>query len=141
MPEATTPAGPIHYRVTGEGTTTVVFVRGFLDEGRAWDGVVGHLAATDCRAVSVDLRGHGSSSAEVTLSLESCAEDVVAVIADIGDASDVVVVGHSMSGQIAELEPSRRTPTGRAPPRVPWSCTATLEAHQNRTGTSGGVAR
>ena len=39
------PAGRIRYREAGEGSP-VVFVHGYLVDGRLWDGVVDQLSAT-----------------------------------------------------------------------------------------------
>ena len=46
------PAGRIRYREAGEGKP-VVFVHGFLVDGRLWDGVVDRLSDR-CRCIAPD---------------------------------------------------------------------------------------
>jgi pimeloyl-ACP methyl ester carboxylesterase len=85
-------------------TTTVLFIHGFLDDATVWDGVIDSLAGK-VDAVRYDLPGSGTRSQEVadpdTVTLDSLAAEA----GDIGAGLDapVIVVGHSMGSQVAEL--------------------------------------
>lgn len=90
----------IHYEVTGEGDTALVFVHGWLGNTRWWDAQRDAFAATH-RVVALDLAGHGQSGRTRTAwSAEAYADDIVAVIEAVA-APRVVLVGHSMSGAYA----------------------------------------
>ena len=80
------------------GEPVIVFVHGFLDDGRTWDEVA---AGVPWASVAVEL-------AEVPVcTLEAFVERVTAVV-DNEVAGDVVLVGQSMGCQVAELVSLRR---------------------------------
>lgn len=88
------------------GARPVVFAHGFGCDQAMWREVAPELAV-DHRVVLFDLVGSGGShlgsyDPERYGRLEAHAEDVVALCREL-DLSDVVLVGHSVSGMIAVL--------------------------------------
>jgi pimeloyl-ACP methyl ester carboxylesterase len=85
-------------------TTTVLFIHGFLDDATVWDGVIDSLAGK-VGAVRYDLPGSGTRSQEVadpdTVTLDSLAAEAGDIVAGLD--APVIVVGHSMGSQVAEL--------------------------------------
>jgi pimeloyl-ACP methyl ester carboxylesterase len=90
---------PIHYRVTGSGEPTLVFVHGWCCDGTYWDDVVAHFSPRH-RIVTVDLAGHGQSGLDrQQWSMAAFGADVRAVVEKL-DLDDVVLIGHSMGGAV-----------------------------------------
>ena len=88
--------------VTADPGPTVLYVHGFLDDGAVWAGVSAALTAPVAGSVAIDLAGSAGRPDEPgPITLGRHAADVVAAI----DATDgpVLLVGHSMGAQIAEL--------------------------------------
>jgi pimeloyl-ACP methyl ester carboxylesterase len=84
----------------------LVFIPGFLDNAALWLGVIERLALPGWESVPVNLRGTGR--AEPThrgTTLEAYRDQVLEVLDDLDrkSARPVVVVGHSMGAQVAEL--------------------------------------
>ena len=89
----------IHYTDQGVGGPTLVLVHGWSCDGTYWGAQVAEFAKTH-RVVTVDLAGHGQSSAgRVTYTMELFGEDVVTVLKAL-DLKDVILVGHSMGGAV-----------------------------------------
>jgi pimeloyl-ACP methyl ester carboxylesterase len=98
-----------------------------------WGGIVGRLCRR-YRVVLVDQRGHGDGLPGGTFRLEDCADDLAAIAGELG-IQQVVAVGYSMGGQIAQLL-WRRHPhlvrglvlcsTARNVSGSPWEQSATL---------------
>ena len=87
----------IHYEVTGDADTALVFVHGWMGNLRWWDAQRDAFSSTH-RIVTLDLAGHGKSSRTRTAwSAEAYASDIAAVVRAVA-APRVVLVGHSMSG-------------------------------------------
>jgi pimeloyl-ACP methyl ester carboxylesterase len=87
----------------------LVFIHGFLDGAIAWDEVVAALGERTADAVCVDLAGMGERADEDgPYSLDRFADDVAARVGAL--PRPVVLVGHSMGAQIAELVAGRLTP-------------------------------
>ncbi len=94
----------IVYAAAGTGPD-LVLVHGWSCDRSYWRNQLD--LAKQFRVVSIDLAGHGDSSADrVEWTMASFGDDVIAVI-DALAASDVVLVGHSMGGN-ACLEAARR---------------------------------
>ena len=86
------PDAPSVFLIHGLGVTADVNWFG------VFDGLQRHF-----RVVAVDLRGHGRShDPGVRFSLEDCADDVAA-LADALEINQLIAVGYSMGGMIAQL--------------------------------------
>lgn len=74
---------------------TAVLLHGFTHTGASWDAVIAALGER-YRAIAPDIRGHGSSSERVPVTLE-------AVVADITELAPpaFTLAGYSMGGRIA----------------------------------------
>jgi pimeloyl-ACP methyl ester carboxylesterase len=98
----------IVFDVAGDGAPTIVLVHGALCSRADWTQQHRDLAH-DFRVVSVDLRGHGNSTAKPqTCSMEQFGRDVHALVAHLG-AAPAVLVGHSMGVRVV-LEVAARFP-------------------------------
>ncbi|MGU7769093.1 alpha/beta fold hydrolase [Burkholderia sp. MR1-5-21] len=81
---------------------TLVFIHGFLDGAAAWDDVVRQLGDRAADALRVDLPGMGARAGEPgPYSLDRYAADVTTQVRAL--SRPVVLVGHSMGAQVAEL--------------------------------------
>jgi pimeloyl-ACP methyl ester carboxylesterase len=85
-------------------TPTVLFIHGFLDDATVWDGVIATLP-DKVDVIQYDLPGSGTRSQAVadpaSITLESLAAEAGDIVAGIG--APMIVVGHSMGSQVAEL--------------------------------------
>ena len=91
----------IFYAVQGEGPT-LVFVPGYMGISEIWAEQVERLSG-EFRCVVLDTRGYGRSDKPLDLSLysvEQSAKDVAAVLDAAGIDEPVILVGHSMGGNI-----------------------------------------
>jgi pimeloyl-ACP methyl ester carboxylesterase len=97
---AVSPDGiPIRYAAEGTGSPAIVFVHGWSCDRSYWRGQVGPFAAGQ-RVVAVDLAGHGESGADRrSWTMPAFGADVATVVDDAG-LDDVVLVGHSMGGDV-----------------------------------------
>jgi len=84
----------------------LVFIHGFLDGADAWDDLARHLNERAASALRVDLPGMGARAGEPgPYSLERFTADVTTQVRAL--SRPVVLVGHSMGAQIAELVAQR----------------------------------
>ncbi|CAB3782345.1 2-succinyl-6-hydroxy-2, 4-cyclohexadiene-1-carboxylate synthase [Paraburkholderia ultramafica] len=84
----------------------LVFIHGFLDGADVWDGLARQLGDRAAGALRVDLPGMGRRAGEPgPYSLERFAADVTTQVR--ARSRPVVLVGHSMGAQIAELVAQR----------------------------------
>jgi len=91
---------PIHFISRGEGDSAVVFVHCWGCNMHYWDGAVARLSPK-YRTVAIDLAAHGiSGNKRAKWTVHSFANDVKAVVDKLG-LKHVVLVGHSMSGNIS----------------------------------------
>jgi pimeloyl-ACP methyl ester carboxylesterase len=91
----------------GNGEPTLLFLHYYGGSSRTWDGVIRDLAG-QYRSVAMDHRGWGDSDApEQGYGIGDLANDVQDVIEAL-NLERYVVVGHSMSGKVAQLFASRR---------------------------------
>jgi 2-succinyl-6-hydroxy-2,4-cyclohexadiene-1-carboxylate synthase len=74
---------------------TIVFLHGFTNTGASWDPVIAALGER-YRALTPDIRGHGSAAEARPVSLEAVIEDVSATA-----PPEFELVGYSMGGRIA----------------------------------------
>lgn len=77
-------------------TPAVVLLHGFTHTGASWDPVVTALGER-YRAIAPDIRGHGSASELVPVTLEAVLDDVRAQ----APAEGFTLAGYSMGGRIA----------------------------------------
>ena len=97
---------PVRYAVYGRGLPAIVFVHGWSCDRRYWLGQVGHFAAR-FTVVTVDLAGHGESgTGRRSWTMPAFGADVAAVVTGL-DLPEVVLVGHSMGGDVI-VEVARR---------------------------------
>ena len=97
---ASSPDGiPIRYEQHGARSPAIVLVHGWSCDRTYWREQVGPLAARH-RLVAIDLAGHGESGAgRDSWTMPAFGADVAAVVDDLG-LDDVVLVGHSMGGDV-----------------------------------------
>lgn len=97
---------PLAHDERGSGEPALVFLHGWACDRTVWNGQVDALAPRH-RVIAVDLAGHGESPrGPGPWSIESCGADVAALVQRL-DLRRVVLVGHSMGGDVA-LEAARR---------------------------------
>lgn len=97
---------PVRYSVYGGGLPAIVLVHGWSCDRRYWHGQVGHYAAR-FTVVTIDLAGHGESgTGRPSWTMPAFGEDVAAVVTGL-DLPEVVLVGHSMGGDVV-VEATRR---------------------------------
>ena len=77
---------------------TIVLVHGAWSDASAWDAVVPLLKAKGFNVIAVNLPGHGHDSTSFAeIDFQSY---VKAVETAIGDQKNVILLGHSMAGQV-----------------------------------------
>src|SRR5262245_15380547 len=92
----------LSYQVHGNGPTTVLYLHGWAGSGAQFAEVTGELDLNALRVVTMDFRGHGDSDKAVKpYGLDRIADDVWTV-ADAVRATNVVLIGFSMSGKFAQ---------------------------------------
>ena len=90
----------IEYHVYGHGEPTLLLIHGWACEENYWHAQLQPLEA-HYTVVTLDLAGHGASSANRTdWSIANYAQDVVAVARQLPDPR-LVLVGHSMGAAVA----------------------------------------
>jgi pimeloyl-ACP methyl ester carboxylesterase len=98
----------LSYRVQGHGPTTLLFMHGWAGSGAYFDEVIGEVDLNALRVVTVDFRSHGESEKSVKpYDLDRIADDVW-TDADAAGATNLVLVGFSMSGKFAQYVALRR---------------------------------
>jgi pimeloyl-ACP methyl ester carboxylesterase len=89
----------INYFQKGQGDTTLLFLHGWCIDGMYWKDQVDYFSKT-YNVSAIDLPGFGKSNAERTnWTIEEYANDVTAFI-DTMKLTNVVIIGHSMAGEI-----------------------------------------
>lgn len=97
----------VYAEEVGEGAPALVFIHYWGGSRRTWSEVIARLS-NRFRCIAVDLRGWGKSDRPVDdHSLFAQADDVQAVIEAL-KVKDLVLVGHSMGGKIAQILAGRR---------------------------------
>lgn len=97
----------LYHEVHGSGAP-ILLVHGFPLSGKLWEPAVG-LLERKYRLIVPDLRGHGRSEASETASMARFADDLAALLDEIGEHGPVVPVGMSMGGYVV-FEFCRRYP-------------------------------
>ncbi|MCC5869117.1 MAG: alpha/beta hydrolase [Gammaproteobacteria bacterium] len=92
---------------SGAGEVTLVFVHGWQCDGSYWREQIDTFA-DDYRVVTLDLAGHGASTASrQDWSMDAFGADVAAVAEAAAGEGPVVLIGHSMGGPVI-LQAARR---------------------------------
>ncbi len=92
----------IPYQTQGEGEKALLFIHGFMDGGVIWQPVIDKLRVSGRMFVTLDLPGMGDMNGWTgKLDLHTLADAVVDVVDAVG--KPMVIVGHSMGCQVAEL--------------------------------------
>lgn len=119
------PAGRIRYREAGEGKP-VVFVHGFLVDGRLWDGVVDRLSDR-CRCIAPDwpIAAHQvAMSPDADLSPPGIAA-LIASFLDALELEDVTIVGNDSGGAMSQVLVTRH------PERIGRLVLTNCDTHDN----------
>jgi pimeloyl-ACP methyl ester carboxylesterase len=89
----------INYFQQGQGDTTLLFLHGWCIDGAYWENQVEYFSK-NYNVYAIDLPGFGKSKAARTnWTVEEYANDVTAFI-DAMNLKNVVIIGHSMAGEI-----------------------------------------
>lgn len=83
----------------GSGLLPVIFLHSLAGNTNQWAAQLNHVRQTR-RAIAIDLRGHGRSSSNGNLTIESMAQDVHDIVNEL-DIERFILVGHSMGGSVA----------------------------------------
>jgi 3-oxoadipate enol-lactonase len=90
----------------GQGGTTVLLLHGIGGNHTLWgaggSGTVQALADAGYRALALDLPGYGQSAAMGAPSMDSLVAAVHAVVTQSAATGQVVLLGHSMGGMVAQ---------------------------------------
>ncbi|MFE5243846.1 MULTISPECIES: alpha/beta fold hydrolase [unclassified Streptomyces] len=121
------PGGRIHLLEQGTGPL-VLLVHGFPETSYSWRHQLAALAAAGFRAVAVDVRGYGRSSAPDPVEayrMTALVADAVGVVHALGEET-ATVVGHDWGSPIAAncalLRPDMFTAVGMlSVPYAPWN--------------------
>jgi len=91
---------PIHYRLAGEGDTTLLFIHGAYIDQTYWDKQVQHFSKR-YNVTALDLAAHGRSGKNRSdWSQQAFGKDVLALIETL-DLRNVILIGHSLGGDVA----------------------------------------
>jgi pimeloyl-ACP methyl ester carboxylesterase len=119
------PAGTVRYREAGEGKP-VVFVHGYLVDGRLWDGVVDRLSDR-CRCIAPDWPIGAQQVAmdpDANLSPYGIAAIIDSFLAAL-DLDDVTIVGNDSGGAMSQVLVTRH------PERVGRLVLTNCDTHEN----------
>jgi len=119
------PAGRIRYREAGEGKP-VVFVHGYLVDGRLWDGVVDSLSDR-CRCLAPDWPIGAQQIAmkpDADLSPYGIAATIAAFLEAL-DLNDVTIVGNDSGGAMSQVLVTRH------PERIGRLILTNCDTHDN----------
>ena len=90
----------IHYETGGSGSPDLVFIHGWNCDRSYWSAQLPVFASTH-QVMAIDLAGHGDSGVNrENWSMANFGADVAAV-AQALQLEDIILVGHSMGGQVA----------------------------------------
>ena len=119
------PAGTVRYREAGEGKP-VVFVHGYLVDGRLWDGVVDGLAGR-CRCLAPDWP-IGAQQIAMKPDADLSPYGIAAIIASFLEAldlEDVTIVGNDSGGAMSQVLVTRH------PERIGRLVLTNCDTHEN----------
>jgi pimeloyl-ACP methyl ester carboxylesterase len=119
------PAGRVRYREAGAGKP-VVFVHGFLVDGRLWDGVVDALSDR-CRCIAPDWP-IGAQQVAMKPDADLTPYGIAAIVASFLDAldlEDVTIVGNDSGGAMSQVLVTRH------PQRIGRLVLTNCDTHEN----------
>ncbi|HWW67405.1 MAG TPA: alpha/beta hydrolase [Solirubrobacterales bacterium] len=119
------PVGTVRYREAGEGKP-VVFVHGYLVDGRLWDGVVDSLADR-CRCLAPDWP-LGAQRVAMNPDADLSPPGIAALIAgflEALDLSDATIVGNDSGGAMSQVLVTRH------PERIGRLVLTNCDTHEN----------
>ncbi|HEY5708548.1 MAG TPA: alpha/beta hydrolase [Solirubrobacterales bacterium] len=123
--EVELPAGRIRYREAGEGKP-VVFVHGYLVDGRLWDGVVDRLSDR-CRCIAPDWP-IGSQQIAMDPEADLTPYGIAAIVDSFLEAlglEDVTIVGNDSGGAMSQVLVTRH------PQRIGRLVLTNCDTHEN----------
>jgi pimeloyl-ACP methyl ester carboxylesterase len=123
--EISLPAGTLRYREAGEGKP-VVFVHGYLVDGRLWDGVVDRLSDR-CRCFAPDWP-IGAQQVAMNPDADLSPPGIAALIASFLEAldlNDVTIVGNDSGGAMSQVLVTRH------PERIGRLVLTNCDTHEN----------
>jgi pimeloyl-ACP methyl ester carboxylesterase len=123
--EVSLPAGTIRYREAGEGKP-VVFVHGYLVDGRLWDGVVDRLSDR-CRCIAPDWP-IGAQKVAMSPSADLTPYGIASIVASFLaalDLDDVTIVGNDSGGAMSQVTVTRH------PERIGRLVLTNCDTHEN----------
>lgn len=123
--EVALPAGTIRYREAGQGKP-VVFVHGYLVDGRLWDGVVESLSDR-CRCIAPDWpigAQQVAMNADADLTPYGIAATIAAFLEAL-DLTDVTIVGNDSGGAMSQVLVTRH------PERIGRLVLTNCDTHEN----------
>jgi 3-oxoadipate enol-lactonase len=101
MKALTRGAETIAYLERGQGPRALVLAHNLMCDHEVWSPVLAELAGSPPeRVVSLDLRGHGGSTAHAPYAIADAAADLCAIV-DAEGIDEVVVVGLSLGASVA----------------------------------------
>lgn len=89
----------VAYVDQGEGGSTLLMIHGLGSYLRGWERTINYF--TDYRCVALDLPGFGKSSKGAYPYSMEFYREVVKAMADSLDLKEIILMGHSMGGQVA----------------------------------------
>ncbi len=90
----------ISYELYSGKEPALIFIHGWSCDGNYWKEQIPYFSKK-YQVVTIDLAGHGRSGLErKRYSIDSFADDVKAVVDSVG-SSKVILIGHSMGGELA----------------------------------------
>lgn len=93
--------GTLHVVESGDpAASAVLFLHGWPESWQTWQQVM-RLAATEARAVAVDLPGVGGSTATAPDGRKSAIAARIGELIDVLGLADVTLVGHDVGGMVA----------------------------------------
>ncbi|REC77195.1 alpha/beta hydrolase [Chryseobacterium elymi] len=102
----------IHYKESGQGNPSILFVHGWLGNAEWWNSQQDYFKDR-YHIVQMDLAGHGKSDISRKEWTSALYADDIKAVADQIDSSEIILVGHSMSGAYV-LEASLKIPQVKA---------------------------
>ncbi len=123
--EVNLPAGTIRYREAGEGKP-VVFVHGYLVDGRLWDGVVDELSDR-CRCIAPDWP-IGAQRIAMNPDADLTPYGIASIVSSFLDAldlNDVTIVGNDSGGAMSQITVTRH------PERIDRLVLTNCDTHEN----------